>query len=455
MNTNQPNPGLLTTLLITLLFSCVIQAQESKEAPAVPLYRIPPEYPVPYGVPEREDVLKSMMKVLAYLESTTPMEIETGQDRKTTVYPSSPVPGVNFKKGDFYIVSYEWGVTYAGMLLAGEVFNEPRFTAYTRDRLEYIRAVAELYRPEVASDPEFPSPVRSVLLPHSLDDAGSMCAAMIKAELVGTNTGLDVMIENYMRFITEEEYRLPDGTLARRGVQPNTIWLDDLFMSVPALAWMGKLSGDQAYFDDAARQVLQFSERMFNPGKGLYMHTWSEAMGSHPEFRWGRANGWAIMAIVELLEVLPESHPDREAVLICLQNHMHGLLEVQHGSGFWHQLLDRNDSYLETSATAIFTYAFARAVNRGYVDPAAYGPAAILGWNAISTRINSNGQVTGTCVGTGMGFDYAFYYYRPQSPYAAHGYGPFLLAGSEIARLLEQFNVTDEHMSVQVYPKEK
>ena len=60
-----------------------------------------------------------------------------------------------------------------------------------------------------------------------------------------------------------------------------------------------------------------------------------------------------------------------------------------------------------------------------------------MAWNAISTKINNKGQVEGTCVGTGMGFDPAYYYYRPVNVYAAHGYGPVLLAGAEMISLLE------------------
>ena len=61
----------------------------------------------------------------------------------------------------------------------------------------------------------------------------------------------------------------------------------------------------------------------------------------------------------------------------------------------------------------------------------------LLAWNAVSTKINMRGQVEGTCVGTGMAFDPAFYYFRPTSPFAAHGYGPVLLAGAEVINLLK------------------
>ncbi len=130
------------------------------------------------------------------------------------------------------------------------------------------------------------------------------------------------------------------------------------------------------------------------------------------------------------MDVLPENHPGYSAILDLLRTHVRGLAACQSGSGFWHQLLDRSDSYLETSATAIYTYCIAHAVNKGWVDPLAYGPVAVLGWNAVSTKVNSLGQVEGTCVGTGMGFDPAFYYHRPTNVFAAHGYGPTLLAGA-------------------------
>jgi hypothetical protein len=69
----------------------------------------------------------------------------------------------------------------------------------------------------------------------------------------------------------------------------------------------------------------------------------------------------------------------------------------------------------------------------------------LLAWNAVSTKINPMGQVEGTCVGTGLGFDPAFYYYRPVSPFAAHGYGPTLLAGAEVITMLKnnKFEIND------------
>jgi rhamnogalacturonyl hydrolase YesR len=131
-----------------------------------------------------------------------------------------------------------------------------------------------------------------------------------------------------------------------------------------------------------------------------------------------------------------------------------GLARHQGGTGFWHQLIDRNDSYLETSATAIYAYAIARAIYRGYIDKYAYAAAAVLAWNAVSSKVTEKGQVEGTCVGTGMAFDPAFYYFRPVNKYAAHGYGPVLLAGAEIISLLKNSFPKVNDSAVMFYPEQ-
>jgi rhamnogalacturonyl hydrolase YesR len=212
---------------------------------------------------------------------------------------------------------------------------------------------------------------------------------------------------------------------------------------------MGKLTGDVTYFNEAVKQFRLFSKRMFNKEKGLYMHGWVQDMNPHPQFYWARANGWALLTKIELLDALPESHPGRKEILSQLRAHISGLVTRQDGTGFWHQLLDKNDTYLETSATAIYAYCIAHAINKGWIDVKAYGPMALLAWNAVNTKVNDKGQVEGTCVGTGMGFDPAFYYFRPVNTYAAHGYGPTLLAGAEMIRLLKNHPYEINDSSVQ------
>lgn len=445
MNIN-PSKVFLIALLVTCGFMSNAQTVIKGKDTDTPLHAIRPDYPIPYGLPEQEEIKKVLDKVFVYLEEVTPTDIVNSKTGEVIKNLKKPHKDATLKEGDFRLTSYEWGVTYAGMLLAGEVTGDSRYTDYTNKRFKFLADVTPYFRAQLKEYPETKSALRQILKPHALDDAGAMCAAMIKAERAGTiETDLRPLIDNYINYISTKEYRLEDGTLARNRPLPNSIWLDDLFMSVPALAQMGKLTGDNKYYDDAVKQVIRFSDRMFNKDKNLYMHGWVKGMETHPQFHWARANGWAMMATVELLDVLPEDHPQRTKLIDQLKAHAKGLAYFQGGTGFWHQLLDRTDSYLETSATAIFVYSIARGINKGWLDPAAYSSMVMLGWNAITTKVNAQGQVEGTCVGTGMGFEPAFYYHRPISVYAAHGYGPVLLAGAEMINLLKKhsFQIND------------
>ena len=435
----------LNRLLWPAIFLAPILMAQPNPAPAPALTNsgrgLAPAYPVPYAPASVEEIKATLDRVLGYLETASPIKL-VDRDTHAPVTDLTQLPlHVGFDRTDFLITSYEWGVTYCGMLRSSEVTGDVRYRAYVASRLHAIVTVAAFLRDHPSPADPTPGPqrilsLRPVLEPHSLDDSGSMCTAFIKAAHDGIETdALAPWIENYMKWITSGQFRFADGTLARNRPLANALWLDDLYMSVPALAQMGARTGERKYFDDAARQVRQFSDRMFVPENGLYRHGWIQEMDPHPVFHWARANGWAAVAMAELLSVLPENHPDRATVLAQFRAHMRGLAACQSGAGLWHQLLDRNDSYLETSASAMFCYSLARGINRGWLDPLAYGPAVSLAWNAVAKQVNAQGQVENTCVGTGMGFDPAFYYYRPVSVYAAHGYGPVLLAGAEMIEL--------------------
>jgi unsaturated rhamnogalacturonyl hydrolase len=416
-----------------------------------PLHLLKPAYVTPYGVPKQTEIKTVLDRVYNYLDATTPYQLQD----KLSVTAVSDINKANantiFKPGDFRLISYEWGVAYTGMLEAGAATGDKRFTDYSVNRINFIGDVVAHYKNYLKANPGLVTPVASVLQPKALDDAGSIAAAMIKtARTGGVKTNVRPMIDNYINYIMTKEFRLSDGTLARNRPLPNTLWLDDLYMSLPALAQMGVLTGDKKYFDEAVKQYLLFSKRMFNHQKGLYMHGWVQGMEPHPQFHWARANGWALLTKIELLDALPANHPGRAMVLNMLKEHAEGLARLQDKTGFWHQLLDKNDSYLETSATAIYAYCIARAVNKGWLNARAYGPMAMLAWNAVSTKVTAEGQVEGTCVGTGMGFDPAFYYYRPVNNFAAHGYGPVLLAGAEMYRLVQKFNFDINDSAVQM-----
>ena len=411
-----------------------------------PLHALKVDYPTPYEPMPKDAIRKVLDKVFTYLDGVTPAQMVNRQTDEPVIDPSKMDSNTVMKQGDFRLTSYEWGVTYSALLLAAETTGDTRYRDYVKTRLsffaDWVPAAKKLKDAGIYKNNY---PFRQQVEPKALDDGGAICAAMIRATRAGVNNDLRPLVNHLIDYVANKEYRLPDRTLARNRPQKNTLWLDDLYMGVPAIAEMGKLTGNNKYFDDAVKQVKQFSERMFNKEKGVYMHGWVESMETHPEFRWARANGWALLTKSDLLDVLPENHPGRKFVLQQFKAHIKGLAAYQASTGFWHQLLDRNDSYLETSATAIYAYCIAHACNKGWIDPVAYGPMAMLAWNAVATKVNDKGQVEGTCVGTGMAFDPAFYYHRPINAFAAHGYGPVILAAAEMYRMMEKnkFKIND------------
>lgn len=444
---------LLSSIFIAVLISACTRntSNETFSDSTVQLHTLQPDYETPYTAPSAEEIESVISNVFSYLSDVTPMRLVDRDSEKEITDYNMVTNNTILAPGDFRFISYEWGVVYAGMLSAGKITNDEKYIEYAFDRLNYIHEILPYFNALGQDSEDEWNALSSIINPRALDDAGSMCAAMIKARKAGLETDLDSIIQNYIDYIHTNQFRLDDGTLARNRPQPNTLWLDDLFMSVPALAQMGSYTGEQKYYDDAVKQVLQFSQRMFDWEKGLYMHGWVQEMDPHPAFHWARANGWAVMTKVELLSILPQEHPGYESILKLLREHIRGLAAVQSGKGFWHQLLERSDTYLETSATAIYTYSIAKAINEGWIDKKVYGPMVILAWNAVATKVNEKGQVEGTCVGTGMGFEPAFYYYRPINVFAAHGYGPVLLAGAEMIRLVENHNIDINDSALQVY----
>lgn len=452
--------GLLCSGVIMLLIvSCVSMKENKTEIndSNTPLHLLQPDYQRPYGIPTVESVKENMDRILHYLMECTPTRVvnkNTGE--QITDYAQIDENSL-LERGTFRLASYEWGVTYSAMIAAAEATGDKAYMDYVTTRFKFLAEVAPYFRKVMEKGGELDGQMRQILNPRALDDAGAVCAAMIKAYMKDKSLDLSTLIQNYISYIMNGEYRLADGTFARTRPLYNTLWLDDMFMGIPPIAWYSCVAGEEQskYQVEAVKQVLQFTERMWVPEKNLFRHGWVEEMTDHPAFHWGRANGWALLTLCEVLDVLPETYPERDKIMEIFKAHVRGLAACQSGEGLWHQLLDRNDSYLETSSTAIYVYCMAHAINKGWIDALAYGPVVTLGWNAITTQINEKGQVEGTCVGTGMAFDPAFYYYRPVNVYAAHGYGPVIWAGAEMINLLKKQYPKMNDSAVQYYSTEQ
>ncbi len=397
-------------------------------------------YPVPYHRPTVAEITAKLELVRGYLETAFPGRIIDRRTGREIDPRSAPIADAVADRGPeqkFNPLDYTTGVIHAGMLAAAEATGDRRFADFTARQLQFIATALPYFRAQAAAFGGAANSFRPILAPAALDDCGAMTAALVRARLAGIGPDLQPVITAWGEYIAHGQFRLPDGTLARHRPHAVSIWADDFYMGVVPLAQLGRLTGDPSWLDDAARDAAQMSQRLFRPGRSLYAHGWNEDSPGGPDFFWARANGWAVVSLCDLLDTLPASQPRRAELLGYLRSELQGVAALQSGEGRWHQLLDRNDSYLETSASAMFVYGLAHAINRGWISPQLFGSIAQAGWIGVAAQVNSLGQVEQTCVGTTFAADPIYYYHRPVSVYAGHGYGPVLLAGSEMIRLLK------------------
>ena len=244
-------------------------------------------------------------------------------------------------------------------------------------------------------------------------------------------------IENY---VTKRQIRSPEGNFMRGLPHRHTIWADDMFMGIPFLMYSAQLAPDektkQALYNDAASQLMAFHKQLADPATGLYHHTQYLDRKANIAF-WSRANGWAVWAYTEVLLHLPNGHPLYKTLLAQYKAHINTLIRYQDAnSGFYHNVLDKPDSFAETSGTAIFTMAIARGINNGWLDAKKYKPYVLNGWKAIDSVIDDDGTIHGICIGTGMSENVHDYYTRPTNDNDTHGVFAAIFAAIEVDKLL-------------------
>ena len=143
---------------------------------------------------------------------------------------------------------------------------------------------------------------------------------------------------------------------------------------------------------------------------GLFPHGFNTLTNESSCCAWGRANGWVAMSLVELLWALPQGAAERPAVLGAFSRLAGGLLQAQDATdGRWHQVLDDSSTFLETSATAMFTFALATGIVEGWLPRATYGGPVGAAWAGLLRAVRQDGSVDGICQGTPVELDVAAY----------------------------------------------
>ena len=163
------------------------------------------------------------------------------------------------------------GIALHGYATRGEITGDHRYTDYVSKRFEFLGKAAAYFRSYKKAFPSEVNPLEHFLYPQLLDDTGSMCAAMIQGLRMGMVNDLRPEIDNSINFIMNKVHRLGDGTFARNRPMPNSVWVDDLYQGIPALAHMGKLTGDRKYYDEATTASTAVFRAVVQQGQtGLY-----------------------------------------------------------------------------------------------------------------------------------------------------------------------------------------
>ncbi|MEV7555785.1 glycoside hydrolase family 88 protein [Amycolatopsis sp. NPDC089917] len=242
--------------------------------------------------------------------------------------------------------------------------------------------------------------------------------------------------------------RTSDGGMFHATSKTGQLWADGVYMAQPFLALYGKTFGEPGYcYEEAAKNVIVYFDHLKEPAKGLLYHAydedgsepWASGAGRHSKYHWARAIGWLGMTAIDLLEILPAGHPRRQRLADIVRFLAAGYTRWQdRASGRWFQLVDRGgdkDNWLETSASAMYTFLLSRGVERGHLG-AEYGPVAAKGHRGVLSQVSTGSDgltdIANISEGTNVG-DTAYYYGRKRNTNDFHGLGAFLIMNEQLA----------------------
>ena len=254
-----------------------------------------------------------------------------------------------------------------------------------------------------------------------------------------------------------EQPRTKSGGFWHKRIYPWQIWLDGLYMAVPFYAQYIKEYGPPSHYDDIVRQLVEAGNKTQDEATGLLYHAWDESRqqlwadprtGCSPHF-WGRAMGWYCMALVDVLDYLPATHPGKPDLIARIRTCVRALLDFQDASSdLWFQILDqggRNENYLESSASAMFVYFLHKTFRMGYDSSEKLKECAWKGYRALvrdHVVQDTQGYVhlEGICSVAGLGGSpyrdgsYQYYVHEPVVQDDFKGIGAFILASVELSR---------------------
>ena len=252
--------------------------------------------------------------------------------------------------------------------------------------------------------------------------------------------------------------RTPEGNFWHKAVYPNQVWLDGLYMAQPFYAEYTRryvadsLQREKNYGDI----VLQFTtaySKTFDPATGLLRHAydasrqmfWCDPQTGQSAHAWGRALGWYVMALVDVMEIFPDG-PYKDSLIGILNNVYQVIpLYADKETGMWFQVLDqpyREGNYLEATCNAMFVYAWLKGCRLGVLqnlEGAKQSYQALLA--TFVTEEEGLVNLNQCCEVAGLGGkdnrrgDYDYYIHEPVRSNDPKGMGPLIWAALEREKL--------------------
>lgn len=214
-------------------------------------------------------------------------------------------------------------------------------------------------------------------------------------------------------------------------------WCDALFMAPPAYAKMSKVTGDDKYIKEMDRLWLLTYKYLYDQDEYLFFRDdsyFNKRTKNDKKVFWSRGNGWVIGGLVRVLESMPADFPNRPFYENLFIEMCSRLVELQSPEGYWYSsLLDKEEfDVKETSGTAFYCYAFAWGINNNLLDKDKYYPSALKAWKTMVEAVQHDGKL-GYVQLVGVGPDKV-----DKDDTETYGTGAFLLAGSELYKLMEK-----------------
>ncbi|MEQ9403730.1 MAG: glycoside hydrolase family 88 protein [Cyclobacteriaceae bacterium] len=289
---------------------------------------------------------------------------------------------------------YSTGMALDAIWSSAQHFQYPAYKKFVRDHLDFfVDSFAEISEKQSSNGVLEPPFFRYFRYQQPEDYGPQLMPFLYFSE----NDNHKKMVSKGLNQIMYKASRLPDGMLVRDISEDADIKAEDLYMGISLLCRAYRAYGSRRYLEEAIKQVILYNNKLREKYTGLYRHGISQGVNAEKKaVKWSRANGLAMMAHVELMRAMPKNHPEREALARIFQKHAESVREQQSPEGLWHQVLDDESTYLETSASAMFIYAFAEGITNGWLyNKEEFKRSAISGWLAVTKRVDEAGNVTG------------------------------------------------------------